>query len=173
MSTTTSNGVVQPALKAYPEGANSARTAGIALSTENTNKQTSLISTAGGMRRKTSRKTSRRTYGGGIAVPTMQVMYPETGSGDQSVNGNITGSTTLAAKTTTDQGYDACLGQGASCTAGVAQTAGRGRKGRKSKKRRKSKKQGKSKKGGVKWGCYSGGKRKSKKRKNKKSYSRR
>lgn len=181
MSTTTSNGVVQPSLKAYPEGANSARTAGIAMSNENTNKQTSLLGTAGGMRRKTSRRTSRKTsrktyrktYGGadsGIAVPTMQVLYPETGSGDQSVNGNITGSTALAAKTTTDQGYDACIGQGASCTAAVTQTAGRGRKSKKSRK---------SKKGGVKWGCYSGGKqkqkrkRKSKKRRNKNTYRRR
>lgn len=173
MSTTTSNGVVQPMLKPYPEGANSARTAGIALSTASTNKQTSLLGTAGGARRKTRRKTYRKTYGGAITVPTMQVLYPETGSGDQSVNGNITSTTTLAAKTNVDQGYDACLGQGPSCTAGVTQNAQAGGKKRKSKKG-KSKK-GKSKKGGVKWGCYSGGKRKrkSKKMRNKNTYRRR
>ena len=156
MSTTTTPGVVQPMLKPYPEGANSARTAGIALSTENTTKQTSLLGTSGGYRKK-RRRTYSRLRGGAITVPTMQVLYPETGAGDQSVNGNIGSTTTLSAKTSVDQGYDACLGQGASCTAAVSSSAQKG-----GKKRGR-----KSKKGGVKWGCSSGGKRRSKKMRNK------
>jgi len=81
----------------------------------------------------------------------MQVIYPETGGPDQSVNGNITGTTALGAKTSTDSNYDSCLGQGASCTAQVSATQKAGAR---------------RKKGGVKWGCYSGGKKS--KRKNSK-----
>ena len=94
---TTVPGVVQPTLKPYPEGSNSARTAGIAISDANAKQQTSLIGTAhGGRGKRKGLKKSRRSKGkkGGatstITVPTMQVLYPETGGPDQTVNGNIT-----------------------------------------------------------------------------------
>lgn len=156
-------GVVQPTLKPFPEGSNSARTAGIAISNTNIKQQTSLIGTAHGgsnvqqiiKRRDGGTKKKRGGASSTITVPTMQVIYPETGGPDQSVNGNITGTTALGAKTSTDSNYDACLGQGASCTAQVSSTQKAGARRRK-----------RTIKGGVKWGCYSGGKKS--KRKNSK-----
>lgn len=139
---TTVPGVVVPTVKPYPEGANSARNAGIAISNANTKQQTSLINTAhgGSKRRRRGGATSQ------ITVPTAQVLYPEPGSGTQTVNGNITLATKLGATSSANSVYDSCIGQGASCTAQVAaQTAGR-------RKRH----------GGLKWGCYSGGQSKKK-----------
>jgi len=138
MNNTTVPGVVVPTVKPYPAGANSARNAGIAISNANTKQQTSLINTAhGGSRRLKGGATSQ------ITVPTAQVLYPEPGSGNQTVNGNIMLATKLGATSSANSVYDSCIGQGASCTAQVAvQTAGR-------RKRR----------GGLKWGCYSGGSR--------------
>ena len=167
-------GVIQPTLKPYPEGSNSARTAGIAITDANVKQQTSLIGTAhggaspfsitkrrdGGSKRRGSKRRGSKKRGGAsstITVPTMQVLYPETGGPDQTVNGNITGTTSLGAKTSTDSNYDACLGQGASCTAQVSTTQKAGARSRR-------------RKGGVKWGCYSGGKKsKKRRRKSKKS----
>lgn len=143
MSTTQSvPGVVMPTVKPYPEGANSARNAGIAINNANTKQQTSLIKTAHG-----GSKRIKRHFNGGsttsITVPTTQVLYPEPGSGSQTVNGNITLATKLGATSAANSAYDSCIGQGANCTAQVAaQTAG---------KRKKH--------GGLKWGCYSGGKK--------------
>ena len=135
-------GVVMPTVKPYPEGANSARNAGIAINNANTKQQTSLIKTAHG-----GSKRIKRQFNGGatnqITVPTTQVLYPEPGSGNQTVNGNITLATKLGATSAANSVYDSCIGQGASCTAQVAaQSAGK----------RKSR-------GGLKWGCYSGGKK--------------
>ena len=148
MSTTP--GVTQPLIKPYPEGANSARTAGISISNTNTAQQTSLINAAHGGYRKKTRKYKRGGASTAITVPTFQVLYPETGAGTQTVNGNVTGTTQLGATSSSSSVYDACIGQGSACTATV-QSAG---------KRKKSR-------GGVKWGCYSGGKRKSNKRRKK------
>lgn len=140
-------GVIQPLIKPYPEGANSARTAGISISNSNTAQQTSLIKTAHGGYRKKSRKGGAST----ITVPTFQVLYPETGAGSQTVNGNVMGTTQLGATSSSSSVYDNCIGQGATCTA-VVQKAGK----------RKTR-------GGVKWGCYSGGKKSKKNKKSKKS----
>jgi hypothetical protein len=111
-----------------------------------------LINAAHGGYRKKTRKYKRGGAASTITVPTFQVLYPETGAGTQTVNGNVTGTTQLGATSSTSSVYDACIGQGAGCTATV-QNAG---------KRKKSR-------GGVKWGCYSGGKRKSNKRRKKRS----
>jgi hypothetical protein len=147
-------GVVQPLIKPYPEGANSARTAGISISNANTSQQTALINTAhGGYRRKT--KKYKKGGASTITVPTFQVLYPETGAGTQTVNGNVTGTTQLGAASSTSSVYDSCIGQGASCTASL-QKAGKRRKTR----------------GGVKWGCYSGGKKRKTKNKRKRRKSR-
>jgi hypothetical protein len=150
-------GVVQPLIKPYPEGANSARTAGITVSNANAAQQTSLINTAHGGYRKKTRKFRNRKKGGAstITVPTFQVLYPETGAGTQTVNGNVTGTTQLGATSSTSSVYDSCIGQGAACTTNV-QNAGKRRKTRGVKRG--------IKRGGVKWGCYSGGKRKSRKK---------
>lgn len=163
-------GVIQPTLKPYPEGSNSARTAGIAITDANVKQQTSLIGTAhggskrrdGGSKRKGSKRKGSKKRGGAsstITVPTMQVLYPETGGPDQTVNGNITGTTSLGAKTSVDSNYDACLGQGASCTSQVTAS----QKGGVRSRRRK---------GGVKWGCYSGGKKSKKRRRKSKKVKR-
>ena len=145
-------GVVAPVVNPYPAGANSARTAGIAINASNVNKQTSLLNSARGGRKRKMKGGADST----ITVPTMQVLYPETGAGGQTVNGNITGTTKLGATSASASAYDACLGQGPSCTAQVAASQ---KAGRRTKRRYK--------KGGLKWGCYSGGKKT--KKSNKKS----
>jgi hypothetical protein len=102
----------------------------------------------------------------------MQVLYPEPGAGTQTINGNITATTTLGASSSANSVYDACIGQGPSCTTQVASTTGGFRT--RSKRNRKNRFKSKSKKGGVKWGCYSGGRRfKSKRKKSKKNRSKR
>ena len=147
---TTAPGVVQPTVLPFPAGSNSARTGAIAIQNENNRSQTSLLSTASGGK-KIKMKKGGATQ---IAVPTMQVLYPEPGAGSQTVNGNITATTTLGASSNANSVYDVCIGQGPSCTAQVAasQSAGKRYNRLKSKKYKR-----KSKKGGVKWGCYSGG----------------
>jgi hypothetical protein len=152
-------GVVYPTLKSYPEGANSPSTAALTIGNQNTDKQMALLGTAhGGKRRKKSRGGANT-----ITVPTMQTIYPEPGAGGQTVNGNITASTKIGATSAANSAYDACVGQPASCTAQV-QSASSQKGGKKNKK---------SWKGGLKWGCYSGGKtrtkRSKKSRKSKKS----
>ena len=150
-------GVVLPTIKPYPEGAHSARTAGIAITNANASQQTSLIKTAHGGYRK-------RIRGGGttqITVPTLQVLYPEPGAGTQTVNGNITGATKLGATSSANSVYDSCVGQGPSCTAQVAASQNGGILRAKNRTRNNKR----PKMGGIKWGCYSGGKqRQSKKR---------
>jgi hypothetical protein len=159
----TAPGVIQPVVKPFPSGSYSARTAGIQIQKDNNTSQTRLIQTAHGG----SKKNKRSKKGGAasqIAVPTMQVLYPEPGAGNQTVNGNITSTTSLGASSTANSVYDSCIGQGPACTAQVSVKTGGSNK--KSIKRYK-------KRGGVKWGCYSGGnyskgyRSKSKKRKNK------
>ena len=137
------DGVLLPTIKPFPVGANSARNAGIAINTANTSKQMALLNSAQG--------GSKKKRGGAstITVPIFQVLYPENGAGNQTVNGNVTGTTKLGATSFNNSVYDSCVGKGASCTQEMAKQSG-----------------GVKQSGGnhpVKWGCYSGGK-KSKKR---------
>ena len=134
------DGVLLPTIKPFPVGANSARNAGIAINTANTSKQMALLNSAQG--------GSKKKRGGAstITVPIFQVLYPENGAGNQTVNGNVTGTTKLGATSFNNSVYDSCVGQGASCTQEMAKQSG-----------------GVKQSGGLKWGCYSGGK-KSKKR---------
>ena len=149
-------GVVYPELKQYPAGAHSPRTAAIANQNASVAKQSSLLETSNGggsrSRKRRKRRKSRKSrirYGGAVAVPQFQMMYTEPGAGGQTVNGNIVGTTQLGASSAASSSFDACIGKGASCTAQVES----------------------SQKGGVKWGCYSGGKykRKTKVRRTKKN----
>jgi hypothetical protein len=160
----TAPGVVQPTVLPFPAGSNSARTGAIALQNENNRSQISLLTTTGGKRKRYKKGGATQ-----IAVPTMQVLYPETGAGNQTVNGNITATTTLGATSSANSIYDVCVGQGPSCTSQVtsSQTAGKRYKRQISTKRKRSKRK-RSKKGGIKWGCYSGGSKKH--RKSKKKY---
>ena len=73
-------------------------------------------------------------------------MYVEPGAGGQTVNSNVLGTTQLGASSAAASAFDVCIGKGAGCTAQVEA----------------------SQKGGVKWGCYSGGKYKRKSRKSRK-----
>jgi hypothetical protein len=151
-------GVVYPELKPLPVGANSPSNAALINGQQSTNQQMALLGTAHGGRRK------RRISKGGtttINVPTMQTLYRDTGAGDQTVNGNIMASTKIGASSAANSVYDACAGQPASCTSQVQTSTQKG--GRKSRK-------SKGLKGGLKWGCYSGGKRKTRRsRRSKKS----
>lgn len=153
----TAPGVLSPVVLPYPEGAFSPRTAGIAISNNNNDLQTRLIGTAyGGKRAKRGGTISK------IVVPTMQVLYPEPGAGSQTVNGNIIGTTKLGATSASNSVYDVCIGQGPSCTGQITSKQSGGKKYRsKSTKKR----------GGLKWGCYSGGYRKKKRKTIKKKYT--
>ena len=164
-------GTISPQVVPFPAGANSARTGAIAQTNANIEQQSSLIGVVNG-------GTKRKQYGGSnakIVVPTMQVLYPEPGAAGQTVNGNITSTTKLGATSNSNSVYDACIGQGPSCTASVAQAQIAGSKKRKRKSKRSSKRSSKrtskrtskkrSKRGGIKWGCYSGGKSKKSKSK--------
>ena len=164
-------GTISPQVVPFPEGANSSRTAAIAQTNANIKQQSSLMGVVNG-------GSKRQKYGGSnaqIVVPTMQVLYPEPGAAGQTVNGNITSTTKLGATSNSNSVYDACIGQGPSCTASVTQAQIAGSKKRTNKKKSKksnkkkskrSKRRGKrtskkrSKRGGIKWGCYSGGKSK-------------
>lgn len=136
---TNNYGIIQPTVKPFPEGANSPQKAGIVIANNKTEQQMNLIEKTGGGRR---RKRGHR--GGAINVPTFQVLYPEVGTGNQTVNGNIKGTTTVMATSNANSVYDGCIGQPASSCQG----GGR-----------------KTKRGGLypKWGCMSGGKRRTRK----------
>jgi hypothetical protein len=157
----TAPGVNAPVVLPYPVGSYSPRTAGIAIANNNNDMQTKLIATVSG-----GKRYKKKKFVGGdtskIAVPTMQVHFPETGAGNQTVNGNITGTTVLGATNATNSVFDACIGQPASCTSNMMNKSGG-----KSKYINKSTK----KRGGLKWGCYSGGKSKKRKIKNKRTKS--
>ena len=118
----------------------------------------------------TGGKRKRYKKGGAtqIAVPTMQVLYPETGAGNQTVNGNITATTTLGATSSANSIYDVCVGQGPNCTSQVTSSQTAGKRYKHIISKRKISKRKRSKKGGIKWGCYSGGSKKH--RKSKKKY---
>lgn len=154
----TAPGVNTPVVLPYPEGAYSPRTAGITIANNNNDLQTRLIGAVQG-----GKRYKKKLVGGDtskIAVPTMQVHFPETGAGNQTVNGNITGTTVLGATTASNSVYDSCIGQPASCTSNIMNKSGGNIK---------YKKKYTKKRGGVKWGCYSGGKKSKKKNKGKKS----
>lgn len=161
----TAPGVLSPVVLPYPEGAYSPRTAGIIITNNNNNLQTRLLGTIHGGKGKRVKRGGTISK---IAVPTMQVLYPEPGAAGQTVNGNIIGTTKLGATSAANSVYDACIGQGPSCTAQISSQQSGGKY-----KRYKYKSMNTKKRGGVKWGCYSGGyhKRKNIKtnRKNKKN----
>lgn len=69
-------------------------------------------------KRRRTRRSTHRKKGGSITVPTVQVLYKETGSGNQTVNGNITSTTSLGANAAAAASYDSCLGAGPGCAAG-------------------------------------------------------
>jgi hypothetical protein len=143
----TAPGIIQPQVLPYPSGANSARTGAIATQNDSIRMQTSLIGTSGGSRRLNKKK---KLKGGTtqIAVPTMQVLYPEPGAGNQTVNGNITATTSLGASSSANSVYDACIGQGSTCTTQIAskQMGGKTKKKRKIGKKKKNSNKKKSKK---------------------------
>ena len=141
-------GVIYPEINQYPEGANSARTAAIVTNNQSIEKQTSLLkASSGGSYRKSYRKSYRtkKIQGGKILVPQFNILYPEPGTGGQTVNSNVLGTTILGANSAISSSFDGCIGQGPSCTQQVIN----------------------SQKGGLKWGCYSGGKTKKYKKKKK------
>jgi hypothetical protein len=142
------NGVLQPQVAPYPQGANNPYSAAKAHTDNSTNKQVAMFK--GGKTRRSKkhyrgrarrskkhyrgrarrtkkhyRRGAKRTrhYRGGagqLVVPQVKPMYPETGANGQTVQGNTTAGTKLAATNTTNSAYDACLGKGAGCTAAVS-----------------------------------------------------
>jgi hypothetical protein len=146
-------GVKPQTVQAYPSGANSVATAGVVTSQQAADKQMSLIGKTGGKRRRLKGGASQ------ILVPPMQLAYQDRGGTGNTMSDNQINGINSQATSTVQSTYDVCVGQGASCTAAAAAAAPKGgSKARKGKSR--------TRKGGmVKWGCMSGGKRKTKKTK--------
>ena len=136
-------GVVTPEINPFPENSNSIRTAGIAIGNASVAKQMNLLKTANGGSKGNKGKNKGRKGGAAnqFVVPQFNVPYYEPGAGSQTVNGAMIGTTKLGAGSAASSAFDVCIGQGPSCTAAIE-----------------------NQKGGVKWGCYSGGKNKSRSR---------
>jgi hypothetical protein len=135
-------GMVPQQVPPYPAGANSARSASIAMQEQSVNKQMALIGKGG----------SKRWKGGSsaqVVVPPANTPYPDIGN---QTSNNFKSTTQATINQNAQSAFDACVGKGPGCTAGVVQEQKAG-----SRKRRKTSKR--SRKGGVKWGCMSGGKR--------------
>ena len=168
-------GVVYPEMKQFPDGANSARTAAMATQNADVAKQQALLATANGgskRRRRRNRKTKVKRGGATntVPVPQFQTMYPEPGAAGQTVNGNALATTKLGTSSATASSFDVCIGKGPSCTAEVINQQKGGRKtSRRKSYNRKSYSRKTYKKGGLKWGCYSGGKYKRKTKKTRRS----
>lgn len=146
-------GMVPQQLPPYPAGANSARTASLAMQEQSVNKQMALIGTGG----------SKRVKKGGAAqviVPPANTPYPDIGN--QTAN-NFKSTTQATINQNAQSAFDACVGKGAGCTAQVVQEQKAGKR-RRRRTRRTRKSKGRLKKGGVKWGCMSGGKKSKKRR---------
>lgn len=150
-------GVLPQQLPPYPPGANSARSASIAMQQQSVNKQMSLIGAKGGATQQ-------------IAVPPANTPYPDIGN--QTAN-NFKSTVQATANQNAESAFDACVGKGPGCTAIVVQDQKAGsrrkRKTRTTKARRsinkrrsrrsrtrRAKRGGGKKWGGTKWGCMSG-----------------
>lgn len=140
-------GVPPQTVQALPAGATNIRNAAIVNQNNATAKQMALI---GGKK--------KRIYKGGASTITVPPV-PSTGISDGGASANNYKMLTEAtANQTVQAGYDACVGQGASCTAQVYAT----------QKQMGGRKKKQTKKGGShKWSCMSGGKKRLS-RKNKK-----
>jgi hypothetical protein len=144
-------GMIPQQLPPYPAGANSARSASIAMQEQSVNKQMSLIGKGGSKKRKNSKKYYKLWKGGSTAqvvVPPANTPYPDIGN--QTAN-NFKSTTQATINQNAQSAFDACVGKGPGCTAQVVQEQKAGTK--------RSSLRSRSKKGGVKWGCMSGGKR--------------
>ena len=140
--------VLQPEVLPLPIGSNNIYTAGLAHQNQSIQKQSALISSAHGGRRRTKtkkRKHKRKTHrtytrthtrkhththtrnhkkktrrgGTPIPVPTFPSIYPEVGAGGQTINGNSLAGIQVSVNTTNNAKLDACVGQPASCTGQV------------------------------------------------------
>jgi len=159
-------GVLPQQVPPYPPGANSARSASIAMQQQSVNKQMALIGTKGGATQQ-------------IAVPPANTPYPDIGN--QTAN-NFKSTVQATANQNAQSAFDACVGKGPGCTVTVVQDQKAGSKRKTRTKKRKSmrrgtkrhrrgtkrhrrgtkrhtrgtKRGGGTKWGGTKWGCMSG-----------------
>ena len=148
---------LRPSLLPFPPGSYSPRTAAIAITNNGIQQQTAMLDMTRGGARKGTRMIRRRYRGRGgadagettISVPSFPTIYPTVGSNGQTMAGNILGATKLAASINANSVYDNCVGQ-TTCT---PQAGGNRRR------RRNSRHGGSHTTTGVKWGCYSGGRR--------------
>ena len=149
---------LRPSLLPFPPGSYSPRTAAIAITNNGIQQQTAMLDMTRGGARKPTQLTQRRRYRGRggadagattISVPSFPTIYPTVGSNGQTMAGNILGVTKLGATINANSIYDNCVGQ-TMCT---PQAGGNRRR------RRTFRHGGSHITTGVKWGCYSGGRR--------------
>jgi hypothetical protein len=135
------NGMVYPQEK--PMLAGNPKDSAIAANNQAITKQSDLIkATSGGSRRK-NKKNKRNKYGGatdgGVVVPQFQMQYTPTGAGGQNPNDIITQNAGVSTQGSENAKYDNLAKAGGS----------------------------RKKRGGnsnLSWGCYSGGRKKSRRR---------
>lgn len=143
-------GMISQQLPPYPAGANSVRSASIAMQDQSVNKQMSLIG-KGGSKKRYYLKGGTATQ---VVVPPANTPYPDIGN--QTAN-NFKSTTQATINQNAQSAFDSCVGKGPGCTAVVVQEQKAGKR-----RTRRYSLRSRSKKGGVKWGCMSGGKKKSK-----------
>jgi len=139
-------GMVPQQLPPYPAGANSARSASIAMQEQSVNKQMALIGKGG----------SKKWKGGTasqVVVPPANTPYPDIGN--QTAN-NFKSTTQATINQNAQSAFDSCVGKGPGCTAQVVQEQ---KAGKRRSKTKRTNLRSRTKKGGVKWGCMSGGKK--------------
>ncbi len=160
-----STAMPQQQIPAYPAGANSPKTAGIMLQQQQNLNQMALIGKAGGSKVKRKHRKTMRKYKGGnppvVKVPTV----PAGAVNPQQTGNNYKQLTELSQQQAGQSVYDNTKTQ--SQVAGVAaqqQSLYSGKTGG-SKRKRKIKTKKRKIRGGnyPKWGCFSGGKRRTRK----------
>lgn len=142
-------GMIPQQLPPYPAGANSARSASIAMQEQSVNKQMALIGKGG----------SKKWKGGAasqVVVPPANTPYPDIGN--QTAN-NFKSTTQATINQNAQSAFDSCVGKGPGCTAQVVQEQ---KAGKRRTRRHSLRSRTRTKKGGVKWGCMSGGKKRRK-----------
>ena len=123
----------------------------IASNNQAAERQADLIKATSGGRRHKSKRNKKYKYGGaatsGVAVPQYQMQYKSPGAGGQDPNSIIKQNTSISTQGSANAEYDNLAKKGGSI-----------------KRKRKIKRGGNS---NWSWGCYSGGRKKSKKHTNK------
>jgi hypothetical protein len=143
----------KPMLMTAPEGGGSYAKSAIVSQQNNVAKQSAMLASTGGRKRRGTRRGKRGGATGTIELAKMPYTGPSPATGTMSTQSLANQGTVNGVANQRQSAYDACIGQGPSCTAAITASQSGGKKHR-----------------SIRWGCMSGGKkrksRKSKKNRN-------